>query len=245
MARSTETVRTTLEGLRPRPPRPRDLPPSTRPARRGGQGADLPALPPGRLGRGPGRPVRPDPLEHLPRHQRDARPAAPRARSSSTCPTRASTTRPPAPRSSARCPSRPTARPPRRTKAPKGLPPYLASLYEVPAPGPRAGSAPVPQDELPEVPGQPAPRAGSTPAAPGPPTSTRSSGSRKRRWRVKNQIIRANLRLVVSIAKRHVGPTRQLLRAGLRRQHVADPRRREVRLLAAATSSAPTPAGRS
>ena len=46
----------------------------------------------------------------------------------------------------------------------------------------------------------------------------------------KNQIVRANLRLVVSIAKRHVGPGRQLLRAGQRRQHVADSGRGEVRL---------------
>ena len=51
-----------------------------------------------------------------------------------------------------------------------------------------------------------------------------------RPWRSKNQIVRANLRLVVSIAKRHVGPGRQLLRAGQRRQHVADPGRGEVRL---------------
>ena len=47
----------------------------------------------------------------------------------------------------------------------------------------------------------------------------------------KNQIVRANLRLVVSIAKRHVGPADELLRAGQRRQHVADPGGGEVRLL--------------
>ena len=61
----------------------------------------------------------------------------------------------------------------------------------------------------------------------------------------KNQIVRANLRLVVSIAKRHVGPRRRLLRSGQRRQHVADPGGGEVRLSPAATSSAPTPVGRS
>ena len=46
----------------------------------------------------------------------------------------------------------------------------------------------------------------------------------------KNQIVRANLRLVVSIAKRHVGQHGELLRAGQRRQHVADPGGGEVRL---------------
>ena len=55
MARSTETVRTDPEGLRPRPPRPGDLPPSAPAARRGRQGPDLPPLSAWGLGRGPGR----------------------------------------------------------------------------------------------------------------------------------------------------------------------------------------------
>ena len=48
----------------------------------------------------------------------------------------------------------------------------------------------------------------------------------------KNQIIRANLRLVVSIAKRYVGPTAGLLRAGQRREHVVDQGGGEVRFFA-------------
>jgi RNA polymerase sigma factor (sigma-70 family) len=95
---------------------------------------------------------------------------------------------------------------PRRPKAPKGLPPYLASLYEVPLldreqemhlfrkmnylkhqanvirskvdPG-RARTSDLDQIER----------------------------LQEEALAVKNQIIRANLRLVVSIAKRHVGPS--------------------------------------
>ncbi len=97
-------------------------------------------------------------------------------------------------------------RPPRRTKAPKGLPPYLTSLYEVPL-MPREQEAHLfrrmnflkyranqLRDEL---------------------DPTRARASRldeierlqDEALAVKNQIIRANLRLVVSIAKRHVGPS--------------------------------------
>lgn len=95
---------------------------------------------------------------------------------------------------------------PRRTKAPKGLPPYLASLYEVPllareqeahlfrkmnylkflanrlrdhVDPARAKTADL--DEIERL--------------------------QEEALAVKNQIIRSNLRLVVSIAKRHVGPS--------------------------------------
>ncbi len=75
-----------------------------------------------------------------------------------------------------------------------------------PAAGSRAGDAPVPQDELPEV---PRPRAAARRSNP-----TRAKTAdldeierlQEEALAVKNQIIRANLRLVVSIAKRHVGP---------------------------------------
>ena len=47
---------------------------------------------------------------------------------------------------------------------------------------------------------------------------------------VKNQIIRANLRLVVSIAKRHVGPSNNFFELVSDGNMSPDPRRREVRL---------------
>jgi RNA polymerase sigma factor (sigma-70 family) len=94
----------------------------------------------------------------------------------------------------------------RKTKAPKGLPPYLASLYEVPllsreqeahlfrkmnflkfqANGRRNRIDPTKAKtaELDEI-----------------------EKLQEEALAVKNQIIRSNLRLVVSIAKRHVGPS--------------------------------------
>ncbi len=95
---------------------------------------------------------------------------------------------------------------PRRPKAPKGLPPYLASLYEVPLLDreqemhlfrqmnylkhqanklrEKLDPAKAKTTELDEI-----------------------ERLQEEALGVKNQIIRSNLRLVVSIAKRHVGPT--------------------------------------
>src|SRR5512135_1901896 len=94
----------------------------------------------------------------------------------------------------------------RRGRAPEGLPPYLASLYDVPLLAPeqerhlfrkmnylkyRAHQL---REQL-------------------DPTRARTEEINAIEWlqeealAVKNQIIRANLRLVVSIAKRHVGPS--------------------------------------
>ncbi|WP_435010836.1 sigma-70 family RNA polymerase sigma factor [Tundrisphaera lichenicola] len=95
---------------------------------------------------------------------------------------------------------------PRRTKAPKGLPPYLASLYEVPLLSREQEGhlfrkmnylrflACRLRDSI-------------------DPTRARTSDLdeverlQDEALAVKNQIISANLRLVVSIAKRHVGPS--------------------------------------
>ena len=96
---------------------------------------------------------------------------------------------------------------PRRTKAPKGLPPYLASLYEVPLLTREQEMHLFRKMNLPEASGRQAPRAGSTPAAPRPSDLDEIEQLQEEALAVKNQIIRANLRLVVSIAKRHVGPS--------------------------------------
>lgn len=114
----------------------------------------------------------------------------------------------PAMRAEIMAPTPPPAdgKPPRRPKAPKGLPPYLASLYEVPLldrgqelhlfrqMNYLKHQASRLREKL-------------------DPTSAKSTDlDRVERLQeealaVKNQIIRSNLRLVVSIAKRHVGPT--------------------------------------
>jgi RNA polymerase primary sigma factor len=95
---------------------------------------------------------------------------------------------------------------PRKTKAPKGLPPYLASLYEVPLLGREQEAhqfrkmnylkflAAKLRESI-------------------DPTRVKTSDLdeidrlQEEALSVKNQIIRSNLRLVVSIAKRHVGPS--------------------------------------
>ncbi len=95
---------------------------------------------------------------------------------------------------------------PRRAKAPKGLPPYLASLYEVPLlTREQEGhlfrkmnflkyQAAKIRDRLDPT------RAKAT-------DLDEIERLQEEALAVKNQIIRANLRLVVSIAKRHVGPS--------------------------------------
>lgn len=95
---------------------------------------------------------------------------------------------------------------PRRPKAPKGLPPYLASLYEVPLLDREQeahlfrqmnylkSQAVKLRDKL-------------DPAKAKTAELDKIDGFQEQALAVKNQIIRANLRLVVSIAKRHVGPS--------------------------------------
>ncbi len=97
-------------------------------------------------------------------------------------------------------------KPPRRTKAPKGLPPYLASLYEVPLLGReqelhlfrKMNFLKHRASQL---------RARLVPARARTSDLDEIERLQEEALAVKNQIIRANLRLVVSIAKRHVGPT--------------------------------------
>jgi len=97
-------------------------------------------------------------------------------------------------------------KPPRRPKAPKGLPPYLSSLYEVPLLDREQEMhlfrkmnylKKMAQDRRAKV----------------EPSRAKTSDLdeierlQEEALAVKNQIIRSNLRLVVSIAKRHVGPS--------------------------------------
>jgi len=182
MGRSTETVRTTLKAYDRDHPRPGDLPPPSGPLDEDAKGHIYRLYRRGVSAEVLATPVRPDPLERLPHHQRDAGPADPRgeARVHAALELRR-------PRR-ARRDHGPDARAGRRQGAPAHQGPQGASsLPGQPlrgaAPGPRAGGAPVPQDELPEVRRQRPARQGRPQPRPPPPTSTRSSGSRRRRWR--------------------------------------------------------------
>ena len=104
------------------------------------------------------------------------------------------------------------ARAGRRQGAPAAQGPQgAASLSGQPlrssAPGPRTGDAPVPQDELPEAPGASELRPKVDPSRAKTSDLDEIERLQEEALAVKNQIIRANLRLVVSIAKRHVGPS--------------------------------------
>jgi len=95
---------------------------------------------------------------------------------------------------------------PRRPKAPKGLPPYLASLYEVPLLDREQESHQFRQMNYLKH------QAFKLREALDPTRAKTSEldkieALQEEALAVKNQIIRSNLRLVVSIAKRHVGPS--------------------------------------
>ncbi|WP_165069495.1 sigma-70 family RNA polymerase sigma factor [Paludisphaera rhizosphaerae] len=95
---------------------------------------------------------------------------------------------------------------PRRPKAPKGLPPYLASLYEVPLLDRDQEAHLFRQmnflkSEAVKLREQLDPAKAKTAVL------DKIENLQEQALAVKNQIIRANLRLVVSIAKRHVGPS--------------------------------------
>lgn len=94
---------------------------------------------------------------------------------------------------------------PRRPKAPKGLPPYLASLYEVPLLD-RAQEAHLFRQMNYLKHAACKLREKVDPAKVKTANLDKIDELQEKALAVKNQIIRANLRLVVSIAKRHVGP---------------------------------------
>jgi RNA polymerase sigma factor (sigma-70 family) len=103
-------------------------------------------------------------------------------------------------------PEPPDGRQPRRSKPPKGLPPYLASLYEVPLLSReqemflfrkmnfKKYQAMMLREKI-------------DPTRAKPTDLDDIERLQEEALAVKNQIIRSNLRLVVSIAKRHVGPS--------------------------------------
>ncbi|HEX8201775.1 MAG TPA: sigma-70 family RNA polymerase sigma factor, partial [Isosphaeraceae bacterium] len=97
-------------------------------------------------------------------------------------------------------------RAPRRTKAPKGLPPYLASLYEVPLLSREQEMHLFRKMNFLKYQAHHL-RERLDPGRAKTSELDRIEGLQEEALAVKNQIIRANLRLVVSIAKRHVGPS--------------------------------------
>ena len=230
MDRATETVRATLKAYDRDHPDRAIFAPIAPPLDDSAQGRDLQAVPPRSLGRGAGHAVRPDPVERLPRPERDAGRARSSKSSSRRCRTRASTTRRPQAEILGPMPGPLDGKAPRKDQGPQGPAPLPGQPLRGAAAGPRAGDAPVPQDELPEAPGRQAPRRPSTPPRPGPPTSTRSraAGGGPGRQEPDHPRQPPAGGLDRQAPRR---PDEQLLRAGLRRQHVPDPGRREVRLL--------------
>jgi len=91
--------------------------------------------------------------------------------------------------------------------APSGLPPYLAGLYEVPLLTRKQEAHLFRKMNYVKYKAARLPRQARRRPAQAESDGPESTASTTRPWRTKNQIIRCNLRLVVSIAKRHVGPT--------------------------------------
>lgn len=94
----------------------------------------------------------------------------------------------------------------RKTKAPKGLPPYLTSLYEVPLLSREQEAHLFRKMNFLKYRAQKL-RESLDPQKAKTAELDRIEQLQEEALTVKNQIIRSNLRLVVSIAKRHVGPT--------------------------------------
>jgi len=95
---------------------------------------------------------------------------------------------------------------PRRPRAPKGLPPYLASLYEVPLLDRDQEAHLFRQMNFLKFQAQKL-RQTIDPTRAKTSDLDRIEELQEDALAVKNQVIRSNLRLVVSIAKRHVGPS--------------------------------------
>ena len=201
MNRSVETIRYTLKQFDEKHPHSGDFSRPYGAAVGRGQEEDLPRVSPRYVGGRAGQAVWPHEDQHLSRGQRDAGQRRSSSCRSTTCTTRSLTSRTPSGRFWGRCRSRPSSV--ARRGVPSGLPHYLASLYEVPLLTReqeqhlfrkfnylkhRASQL---RDQL-----DPA-RAKSS-------LMDRIEELYEEAVRTKNQIVKANLRLVVSIAKRHV-----------------------------------------
>ena len=202
IGRSMETIRYTLKQFDQEHPGSGGFSQEPRTAATGNQEEDLPAVPPRGGGRRAGQAVLPHQDQHLPGHRRDAGPADRGVAAGLHSQSARSTSR--ASRSEILGPMPEPEHAGQENRLPSGLPPYLASLYEVPLLTREQEAHLFRKFNYLKY-----GRAGCATGSTRPGQEQRDGRDRAlydQAVATKNQIVRANLRLVVSIAKRHVGP---------------------------------------